>query len=731
MNTTPPRNPPFYEGTYELHNFYRQKNRECCPRVQKRLVDRSRVEMAWSWARALALLFLCDVARAASSPLTLGPGNKVIGTGRAHPGTWTPLPLGQCSGLALAQSTGASLSQTTCGLQAGASVMPSALLGSNFMAVSGDLFMSRPLQGQDEGTFCANEKADCASGCGECYLLTGSQGSALAIVTGFISGATAYGQGDTFFIPQPVIDQAYLPGERGRGVYGATYKKVPCPVSGTIYAVVTSYNSVWDGLNLELGFVNHRVGISSISILPRTASDGTAAMLSASRSVINRIQWFPGKNITQSIPCIFGASPTRTFDVTFRNADGSSVIMCSVTLPSGSATVGSPTLIATKLAGGGGDCQFPDPAILVQGCDVGFPPSPGYEEQVYGVMQTGSQAFGCTLGTAGCSTRFEGPFGNEWGVFAVFGAPVVFNSNGGGGGCHLNSATCIDTGVATGNAGIQIGHTPMIVPSFGPAEAGLQFSAVCMAGCPALITFSYLDCPGTTSALTVNNGTWTTFVVSLLPQLAGGCSTGSTGFSILFFQFNTGARFLIDSIGYVCGNGPCPQWDTTAATAMHKDGTTVQMRGNQNLTVRGALKVVSGASVATVGTGIVIASGDVDIKGGTVHVSGLSGPTMVPLVQAQGTLTGLFDGITGCTAESNQLVVGSTIFVNCTPTGLSAGALAGISIGAIAIGAALALTAVLVIRRQIKVRDEAANTAIREDEHEIIKAAYTKLQDKT
>jgi hypothetical protein len=525
-------------------------------------------------ARVQIVVLLAFLFPASGAP-TLGPGGLVVATGRAHPSTWTPLPLGQCSGLALARSYGTSASPTACGMQNGAPVLP-AVLNSGMIAVSADLWMQGALLGQDERAVCANATADCSAGCGECYVVTGSQGSAVVLVAGFISGTTSYGEGDTFSLSQSIINQVYVAGEQARGMYGVTYKKVPCPVTGTINAVLTCNNPTWDGLNLDLAFVNHRVGIRSITILPRDANEQTIAALRGARDILNRVQWFPTRNITKTVPCIFGASPSRSFDVDLTSADGSAVIRCVVTIPSGPATIVSPVLVATKTASGG-DCQFPDPNVVVQGCDIGFQANPGYEEQVYGVIESGPQVFDCAPGSAGCSTRFEGPFGNEWALHSVSGCTPNPKSNGGGvGACNAGSKTCFDTGVATASGGIRISHPPMIQPSFGPAMSVLDFAVKCMAGCPARLVLSYSDCPSTNIQMFINS-TWSTVSTPLTPQFVGACTSG---FGIISFQFDIGARFLFDSIRYRCGAAQttCPQWSTLAATTLRNDGVTTQMR---------------------------------------------------------------------------------------------------------------------------------------------------------
>jgi hypothetical protein len=147
------------------------------------------------------------------------------------------------------------------------------------------------------------------------------------------------------------------------------------------------------------------------------------------------------------------------------------------------------------------------------------------------------------------------------------------------------------------------------------------------------------------------------------------------------------------------------------------------------LTNFGQLKVVKNASLASFGTGMIISTGDVEIQGGMMQMSGIAVPSIVPLISSQGSLSGLFDVITGCTAGSNQFVVGSTLYVNCTPAsgGLSPAAIAGIAVGAVVVGAAAALGAVLIIKHQMHLSDAAANMDIRANDRDNIAAAYNRL----
>ena len=253
-------------------------------------------------------------------------------------------------------------------------------------------------------------------------------------------------------------------------------------------------------------------------------------------------------------------------------------------------------------------------------------------------------------------------------------------------------------GVVDGRSGRRVRDSPHANGCRSPVTE-LRFASKCIVvTCPATFTVSYVDCPGAGTVSFVAGTAWATGALPLTADLRA-CPNG---FATVSFQLQAGARFLLDSVGYVCGGAPCPQWDALTATMILNTG---------------ALKIVTGASLASVGTGMVVSTGDVSIGGDVLQLSGITTATMVPLVPSSTTLSSFFVGIAGCTPDSAQIVVGATLFVNCTPaSGLSPGAVAGIAVGAVLVGVVVGVGAVLGMRHLATVRSAQGNADLRNND---------------
>lgn len=215
----------------------------------------------------------------------------------------------------------------------------------------------------------------CGQGCGECYLITGPTGSQVFMVNEVadIGAIGISGQGLNFnlgngagpagFGPAPCrgADQVQQPGECNLSVLGyqgptaVSVKKVPCPVEGQMKLGVHGYNAnPLDGGNVELVVLHHRLGIKSIWIQGRDASNQPNGWKWVPRSWTNKFNFYPSNGLTG---LVYGQSATKTFDIKIRPTVGADLICTASWAPtplSGDATRGIQTL---------GTCQFPDPGV--------------------------------------------------------------------------------------------------------------------------------------------------------------------------------------------------------------------------------------------------------------------------------------------------------------------------------------------------------------------------------
>jgi hypothetical protein len=342
------------------------------------------------------------------NPAGFGNGGTWVESGRRLDDTWKHVDNDVCSATVLAVGYGGD--GTTCSFQAfpeGYAAMPKVFKDGFLLAANTDIYMGfhyhdnwqeNPRSPQwslcdaSAGTFSeADTSKMCAQGCGQCILATGSSGSHIFIINevGDIGagGITAQGLGFAFgngagqggTNPAPCRGNGVMdPGEcsqtvlDGEGFQGVTYKRVACPVEGDIRLGAHGYNAFpLRGDNVELTPLHYRVGITSMKVRGRDASEVPTAWKFVPRDWINRFL-FTGALSGN----VYDQSPSKTFDVMFRSVNGQDLVCTTKWAPVPSASDASRGLISFPPG-----CQFADvPAPTT--CSPPMPPNPIVAEQV-------------------------------------------------------------------------------------------------------------------------------------------------------------------------------------------------------------------------------------------------------------------------------------------------------------------------------------------------------------
>ncbi len=305
---------------------------------------------------------------------------------------------------------------------------------------------------------------------------------------------------------------------------------VPCPVTGDIVLGVHGFGTTpLNGQNCQLTPINHRLGITQMWI----REQGTATWRWVPRGWTNTFDFFPSNGLTGAV---FGASATQQFEVRLRaiSFPGTADIVCSGTW--------APTVVS---AGFGvqtvGTCQFPDPGVSTAPCPMSTPPHL-IEDQFYSYS-----------GTTDTSPpkKTSGPYLLEWRDWGSFNCNPGFGST-----ADCQSGSCIDSGLATGFAAIQLGWTQLILPAaFSGVTAELRYWAKCASATACVITVNFGPC-GTTAfnaAPQAITNAWAQYTVSVNTVFAS-CATG---FQVVQFKFNPNMRILVDTALWFCNGSPC------------------------------------------------------------------------------------------------------------------------------------------------------------------------------
>lgn len=330
-----------------------------------------------------------------------------------------------------------------------------------------------------------------------------------------------------------------------QGPTAVTVRPIPCPVTGDIVLGIKGYNAApLRGDNVELTAINHRLALTDMWVRGRNAQDAidaTTPWMWIPRTWTNKFSFYPSNGLNGMV---YGASPTKTFDVKMRALTGDILTCTSTWNPQ--ALADASTGVVTL-----GTCQFADPGKPADACALPVPPNPIVGDQFY-AYKGGVPAVDCpSLNSQpnGCSIKTSGDFNMEWRHWSSFGIPGL-PQYGFTGDCH--SGSCIDTTQSTAFAGVLIGWVNKLTQAQYPTLSTLQIWAKCASGAACSLTPQIMiPCTGVTApTLTVTN-VWAQYNVDLVPLLAQ-CTQG---FQVIQLNFPPNQRLFLDDIAFLCANG--------------------------------------------------------------------------------------------------------------------------------------------------------------------------------
>lgn len=547
------------------------------------------------------LVLVCATLCLAQAPDEQFVSNgQYVESGRRLPDGWTAktsktLQLGQCvaqlhrgGGMtgSIVYSNGYNGDGGTCSFNSWMGEQPKLMRDGYVIAMSTDLYMgfhypddwrNAPNRSPPWGDLCnylnnaaryneSNSDLMCGQGCGECYKVTGNAGTQTYMVLEindinccgilFQGGTLVLGNGNGFNVNVKGVPQGPTacrnfqatqpPGtcnlavSHVSGPAAITIKKVPCPVEGDIRLGIRCY--IASGNHCELTPLHFRVGITDMWVQGRDAAENPTGWKWVPRDWINRFL-FESTEIPALSGFIYGASPSKTFDVRFRSQAGQMLVCTQVWNPDANSL--------QRLMPG---CQFPDPGVDETPCPQPSPP------KIVGdsfKSRNGLTPCADNVNTGGCNMMTEpAQLFTEWRVwdFANFSPPPVFNYAGD---CHVGN--CIDLNTAVG---LPEGYLRLTWGTGGrffsdeykTGLTSLHLWAKCKSGpfCTLRVAIEN-PCPLQTVSLNVSD-TWQEKIVDFV-QLQSGC-TG--GWFIINFRAPIGDHVLLDETEFWCDNAPCP-----------------------------------------------------------------------------------------------------------------------------------------------------------------------------
>eukprot|EP01124_Arcella_intermedia_P000380 TRINITY_DN10193_c0_g1_i1.p1 TRINITY_DN10193_c0_g1~~TRINITY_DN10193_c0_g1_i1.p1 ORF type:complete len:604 (+),score=87.91 TRINITY_DN10193_c0_g1_i1:24-1835(+) len=533
----------------------------------------------------------------------IGSAGKWVESGNRLPDNWSPLPVGSCqwetSTPARIQAVGYGGDGTTCSFQAYESAMPAVHQDGYLIAASTDLYQGfhfpddwhltprTPQWGPcnyDSGARFneSHPRLMCGQGCGECYLITGPAGSQTFIVNE-VSDILAVGissQGVNFNLgngagrggvtaPCRGSDGALQPGECNlkvmtyQGPTAISVKKVPCPIEGQIRLGVHGYNSnPLDGSNLEIVVLHHRLGITSLWVQGRNATEHPSGWKWVPRGWTNTFNFYPGNGLSGHL---YDLSPSKTFDIKLRSVLGTD-LLCTATW--------SPTALSSDSTRGIvslGSCQFPSVAVDNVPCDPPMPPNPFIAEQAYSYSCSGLDCTDCpelNKTVAGCSIKTEGEFLLEWRDWGSYGLPGKPNW-GFTGDCH-SGTKCIDSTLSTGWAGIMLGWTQPLVPSHYSRITEVRYWAKCVSASCSVNFGVYNPCATSSAGSVAYSSSWAEYTVNMT-RLMEACPEG---FNVVRWDFGPNVQFYLDDAAFYCGGELCKQPTQSSTPTVNPPSST-------------------------------------------------------------------------------------------------------------------------------------------------------------
>lgn len=429
----------------------------------------------------------------------------------------------------------------------------------------------------------SNPSKMCGQGCGECYLVSGPAGAQTFIVNE-ISDIGAVGlsaQGVNVNLGNGEGYQgARAPCRGGNGIQDAgecnlkvlnyqgptavSIKKIPCPTTGDMTLGLRGYgNTPLSGSNVELTLLNHRLGITGMWVRGRDSNDAIDNSAHPYRWIprtwTNKFSFYPSNGLSGDV---FGASPTKTFDIKLRPTTGPD-LECS-------GIVWNPTAMSDVTYGTQtlGNCQFPDPGTSMTPCGLPSPPNPIVSSQFY--SRNGyTDCTSLNSQNGGCSLKTEGNFLLEWrlwGTDQLSGFPNFGHTTN----CHSNGR-CIDFTTATGFAQVQIGWVQEIRFSVYSDITELRYWARCETGatCSGVAVAIQSPCVATASPSVTVGSTWTEYSVNMT-FLAESCDA----FQVIKWTFPSGTHLIVDEVAFFCNGLQCPNVASTGSGGLGSDDNT-------------------------------------------------------------------------------------------------------------------------------------------------------------